>query len=159
MIYIRLFFIATTTLVVAILISGLTACAGPKQVGPKPISNHWAYAPDTLKIHPLSRFNHDGELVVHASLLDGDGFACRGVGTLIVAVATPSNTNPVTITIQLEDPEVNRNYFDDVTRTYRIPVADVAEDIDRVVVRTTFTGLQEEPIKSDTYTVTRKKSQ
>ena len=158
MVYIRFFLIATTTLVVAILMSGMSTCAEPKQIGPRAVSD-WAYAPDSIKVHPLSRFTHDGKLVVHATLLDGDGFACRGVGTLNITISTTSISQQNSNTIHLEDSEENRKYFDYVTRTYRIPIKSVAAELDKVTVKVTFTGVKEEPLKSDTYTVVRKKTQ
>ena len=45
---------------------------------------------------------------------------CRGVGTLFVETVSESNNRIETTTYDLRDPEVNRELFDMVTRTYRI---------------------------------------
>lgn len=135
----------------------LTACNAPKQVGPKAVA-HWAYAPASLAVHPLCRFTDHGSLIVHVKLLDGDGYSCRGVGKLHLNVTTTENRSLNNTTIQLDNPEINRNHFDDVTRTYRIPVSGVPHTINKVGVYATFEGADESPMKSESYTVVRKQN-
>ena len=136
----------------------MTSCSLPKQVGPKPVQN-WAYAPAAIKVHPLSRFVGDGTLIVHVKLLDGDGYSCRGVGLLKINVSTSQNRSLGNKTVQLDDPEVNRDHFDNVTRTYRIPISGVPDHIDRVSVQATFKGTDDSTTKSGTHTVVKRKSE
>ena len=105
----------------------MTSCESPSQLGPKAVSN-WAYAPTTIQVHPLSRFSDQDQLIVHTKLLDGDGFACRGVGTLHVHVTSGGNQTIAEETVHLDDAETNRKHFDGVTRTYRIPIQVVNEE-------------------------------
>ena len=149
----RFILIAATTAVGAIF---MTSCSSPKQVGPKPVL-HWAYAPAAIKVHPLSRFITDGNLIVHIKLLDGDGYSCRGIGYLQINVSTTQNLGLGNKAVQLDDPVVNRDHFDNVTRTYRIPVSGIPDHEDRVSVQATFKGTDDSPIKSGTHTVVRRK--
>ena len=151
--HLRFFLIAATTAVVAVF---MTSCNTPKQVGPKPVSN-WAYAPVAIKVHPLSRFAREGNLIVHVKLLDGDGYSCRGVGSLQVNVSTSQNRDLKSNTVRLDDPEVNREHFDNVTRTYRIPLTGITSSEDRISIQVTFTGTDDSPIKSGSYTVVKRK--
>ena len=131
----------------------MTSCESPSQIGPKAVSN-WAYAPTTIQVHPLSRFADQDQLVVHMKLLDGDGFSCRGVGTLHVHVTSSGNQTIAEETVRLDDAETNRKHFDSVTRTYHIPIR-VGNKEERVVVRVTFSGTGSIPLKSETRSIVR----
>ena len=126
---------------------------GPELQGPKPAS-HWAYAPATIAVHPLSRFRNptipeeERLIVVHVVLLDGDGFACRGVGELTVSLTNEQHATLSTETVDLEDSEINRLRFDNVTRSYRIHFSHLPELIDRVWIQATFLSSGEDPMKS-----------
>ena len=87
-------------------------------------------------------------IVVHVVLLDGDGFACRGVGELIVSLTNEQHANISIETVDLEDSYINRLRFDDVTRSYRIHFSHLPELIDRVWIQATFLASGEDPIKS-----------
>ena len=102
-----------------------------KQVGPTSVTaagymQRAIYTPITVNIHQLSGIRTDGgdgtgaAVVLHVSFLDGDGFMCRGVGTLFVETVSESDNRIETTTYDLRDPEINRELFDMVTRTYRI---------------------------------------
>jgi hypothetical protein len=129
----------------------------PKPVGPRQAFN-WAYAPNSIIVHPLSRFSNpsnpsnpaeDRMIVVHVVLLDGDGFACRGVGKLIVSVTNDQHSLLATEMVDLGDPHINRQRFDSVTRSYRVHFNHLADACDRLWIRATFTGDGEKAIKSD----------
>ena len=129
-------------------------CAtGPELRGPKP-ATHWAYAPASIVVHPLSRFRNPNNpeeermIVVHVVLLDGDGFACRGVGELVVSLTNDQHANLSTETVDLEDSDINRLRFDNVTRSYRIHFDRLPEMIDRVWIQATFLASGEDTIKS-----------
>jgi hypothetical protein len=111
--------------------SFLGCSSSQKQVGPTSVTasgymQYAIYAPIAINIHQLSgiRINGgdetDAAVVLHVSFLDGDGFACRGVGTLFVETVSENDNRIETITYDLRDPEINRELFDMVTRTYRI---------------------------------------
>jgi len=87
-------------------------------------------------------------IVVHVVLLDGDGFACRGVGELTVSLTNEQHANLSTETVDLEDSYINRLRFDDVTRSYRIHFSHLPELIDRVWIQATFLASGEDSIKS-----------
>ena len=127
-------------------------CSTPKSAGPRKASN-WAYAPVSVNVHPLSRFRIPTVIFVHVELLDGDGFSCRGVGILHVVVSTPRGAIIETKSVKLDDPDINRMRFDEVTRTYRIRIDTLPDDIDRVSVRATFDAIGESPIRSAPRTI------
>jgi hypothetical protein len=126
---------------------------GPELSGPKPAS-HWAYAPATVAVHPLSRFRNPTNpqekrmIVVHVMFLDGDGFACRGVGELTVSLTSEQHANLSTETLDLEDSDINWKRFDNVTRTYRVHFDHLPETVDRVWIQATFLASGEGSIKS-----------
>lgn len=147
--------IATAMLVVVVFVAGCSTA--PNWGGPRPVSN-WAYAPTSIVVHPLSRFsipsnsNNPAEeqmIVVHVVLLDGDGFACRGVGELVVTVSNDQHAHLSTETVDLGDPEINRLRFDNVTRSYRVHFNHLPDTCDRVWIRAMFTANGEDSIKSD----------
>ena len=90
-------------------------------------------------------------IVVHIVLLDGDGFACRGVGSLTVSLTNDQHVNLSTETVDLEDSDINRSRFDHVTRSYRIHFNNLPEMIERVWIQGTFLANGEELIKSKQY--------
>ena len=106
-----------------------------KQIGPKRAAN-WAYAPNTVAVHQLSRIRTNPDpskatIVVHVEFLDGDGFACRGVGELFVEIVSASGKTTDTKAFDLRDAATNRELFDAVTRTYRIEL-DTVSNVDFV---------------------------
>lgn len=142
-------------LAVAMFVTGCSTT--PESSGPKPVS-HWAYAPTSVVVHPLSRFslpknsNNPAEermIVVHVVLLDGDGFACRGVGELVVTVTSDQHAHLSTETVDLTDPDINRLRFDNVTRSYRVHFNHLPDTCDNVWISATFTADLEKPIKSE----------
>ena len=127
-----------------------------KQVGPKP-THQWAYAPDSVVIHPLSRIRvtetEHATIIVHISLHDGDGFACRGVGILNVKATTPSGEFLGEEDINLQDAGINRQHFDQVTRTYRVKFDALSKDVKRAQVQASFKGIGDELLISKTSTL------
>ena len=115
----------------------------------------WAYAPESMSIHPLSRFSSDNSVTVHLSMLDGDGFACRGIGSLEVHLTSPSGMLVKKITHQLDDPELNRTLFDKVTRTYRIPVELPPTELayPKLTAKANFNQSHRSSIKSNSYLI------
>ncbi len=112
-----------------------------KQIGPKNAAN-WAYAPHTVAIHNLSRIRSGedlakAKLVLHIAFLDGDGFACRGIGELQVELVPASGKKLKTERFDLRDEMINLELFDAVTRTYRIEV-DTPASAESVNVRASF---------------------
>ncbi|HIA71141.1 MAG TPA: hypothetical protein EYO01_00315 [Phycisphaerales bacterium] len=147
-------FIATVLLTLAMFFCGCSFA--PKQVGPKP-THQWAYAPDSVVIHPLSRIRvtetEHATIIVHISLHDGDGFACRGVGILNVKATTPSGEFLGEEDINLQDAGINRQHFDQVTRTYRVKFDALSKDVKRAQVQASFKGIGDELLISKTSTL------
>jgi hypothetical protein len=115
----------------------ITACSsGPKNSGPD-LVNTWAYTPHVLQIHPLSRYGDD-KIIVHVAFQDGDGFECRGVGSLVLTI-TGSTTKDAVKTINLSDDAINRDHFDGLTRTYLMHFNATPADLHRVRVSAVFT--------------------
>ena len=121
-------------------------CAGGcssshKQIGPKNAAN-WAYAPNTITLHNLSRIRSGedlakAKLVLHIAFLDGDGFACRGIGELQIEIVSASGKTTDTKRFDLRNAVANCELFDAVTRTYRIEF-DTLASVESVNVRASF---------------------
>ncbi len=130
-----------------------------KQTGPTIEQGYWAYAPATINIHPLSRFDlptssdEEAMIVIHIELLDGDGFACRGVGSLKVSIDEPSKGASAMEIVPLNNPQVNRQRFDPVTRTYRIHFNNVSDTMKNVVARASFISNDGKTIRSKKYKI------
>jgi len=135
--------------------------SGTKQIGPRQVTE-WAYAPNTIAVHPLSRIRIDENgnpgVIAHIVMRDGDGFACRGVGMLNVRITNTRGEFVSEKTINLQNPEVNRTCFDAVTRTYRIPFSGVEPNTKEVLLQGIFTSDGEEVLKSKTTTLVNHKS-
>jgi hypothetical protein len=146
--------IATVLLTVAMFFCGCSSA--PKQIGPK-LTEQWAYAPNSIHIHPLSRIrvteSEDTAIVVHVSLLDGDGFACRGNGILSVKATTPSGGFLVEKIVDLQEEATNREHFDQVTRTYRVQFESIPSDIKRAQLHASFAVAGDAILKSKTVTL------
>ena len=113
--------------------SGLGACA-PDTSGERfrldAASGQWPYAPASIRVHPISRIKYDrttGLAVVQARIefRDPDGFSTRGVGSLTISLTGPSDEGVMLISktewkCDLNDLELNRRYYDEVTRTYQV---------------------------------------
>lgn len=157
---IKLFTIATASIAVALFSVGSSGagCTLPKRVGPKQTAN-WAYSPNTVEIHPLSRFrspidsSKEPMIVVHVEFKDGDGFACRGVGVLVVSLIGKNGYELDTETVLLQDENVNFNRFDPVTRTYQVRFNNVRQELERVSAKATFTAIGDKPIVSQLHTI------
>jgi hypothetical protein len=139
-----------------------------KQVGPRHASE-WAYAPNSIKVHPLTRIRipdatkteTDAEgpdkkepiIVVHVEFLDGDGFSCRGVGELRVEVHAKKGGLLGEAVVDLRDPDVNRLRFDPVTRTYRIHFNKLPKGLREANIRAFYTVLGNKELKSKQFHV------
>ncbi|MBC8523437.1 hypothetical protein H8D29_05870 [PVC group bacterium] len=117
--------------------------SGSKQVGPS-LVEAWAYAPESLAVHPLSRFGvpvgneHAKEIFVHIEFQDGDGFPCRAVGELVLAISGSSIRDTVK-SVDLADATTNRKRFDGITRTYLVRFNEIPVDLTNVRVSAMFT--------------------
>jgi len=133
-------------------------CMAPKRVGPKQTGN-WAYSPHTVEIHPLSRFKNplnpqeETLIMVHIEFKDGDGFACRGVGSLEVSLFAKNGQVLAKENIQLQDEDVNFSRFDPVTRTYQVRFNNVPPELERVSVQATYTPNGQRSIESQPHTI------
>ena len=88
-------------------------------------------------------------------MLDGDGFACRGIGSLEVHLTNPSGLLVKKVTHQLDDPELNRTLFDKVTRTYRIPIELPSAELayPKLTAKANFNQSHRNAIKSNSYLI------
>ncbi len=151
----KLLTIATTCFVVALFCVGCSM----NKLGPKETKYHSAYAPNSVEINPLSRFRNSSDpdkermIIVHVEFRDGDDFACRGIGLLHITLTDLDGNSLVTETISLDNPSVNRQHFDSVTRTYRVHFNKVPENLTQATVRATFAQEDENPIRSKSYTI------
>ena len=130
--------------------------SSPKQTGPRKSSN-WAYAPDSVSIHPLSRIRISEDktratAVVHVEFKDGDDFACRGLGDLFIKIASASGNSVITKLFKLSDPDVNRELFDNVTRTYCIELP-TSPMVKSIKVQAIFNDSDEEVLSSTKKTI------
>jgi len=116
---------------------------GPKRGGPSPVDT-WAYTPQSLHVHPLSRFKvklgeeNPEEIIVHIAFKDGDAFQCRAIGMLVLTLSGVNIKNTVK-SIDLANPKTNQERFDGLTRTYLIHFNEVPTDLSRVRVFAAFT--------------------
>ena len=114
--------------------AGTTAVISPEQSPAaieQDVRNFWPYWPAEMRIHPLTRLVIDtdtGETVIEVriELLDIDGYTTRGCGQLRIDLHDALSGAPGqamrTWELDLRDPAVNRNRYDDVTRTYMFPL-------------------------------------
>jgi hypothetical protein len=124
-------------LLILLIACGLAGCATPEgadRVGVDPATGEpvpWPYWPTTMRIHPLSRLVTDadsGRTVIEARIefLDRDGQTTRACGQLRIDLYDASAnfpTQPVTTwEMDLRDLAINRQRYDDVTRTYLFPL-------------------------------------
>ena len=121
-----------------------TAChQGPKQGGPTLVDT-WAYTPQSLHVHPLSRFKvkfgeeNPEEIIVHVAFKDGDAFQCRAIGMLVLTLSGV-NIKDTVKSIDLANAKTNQERFDGLTRTYLIHFNEVPIDLSTVRVSATFT--------------------
>ena len=113
--------------------AGLTGCGSPGSPGPGPATEPteitamtaWPYWPQRVRVHPLTRLVTGDPaspkvLEARIELLDPDGDTTKGVGALTLELrANEDGGRPVAgWSIALDDPEVNRLHYDQVTRTY-----------------------------------------
>ncbi|MDP6601195.1 MAG: hypothetical protein QGH76_02730 [Phycisphaerales bacterium] len=138
------------------LVGGLLVAGCASSGGPVAVDGMWAYAPEHMQVHPLTRHDADNNtLEVRIELLDNDDVSCRGIGTLEVVANRPNGGLPLVerISIDLDNPETNLATYDDVTRTYRVtvPLDNVEVLPDQVALKVTFTPRHRGPM-----TVTRR---
>ncbi|MDP7008131.1 MAG: hypothetical protein QGI78_01015 [Phycisphaerales bacterium] len=106
----------------------------------------WAYIPQSVRVHPLSRI--DGtELAVHITFTDGDGFACRGTGTLLVTISGNSIKDTLE-TVDLSNSENNLAHFDSLTRTYVLLFNNLPSTLEEVQVSAVYTQEQGEKLRA-----------
>lgn len=129
-----------------------------KQTGPHHSATYWMYSPDSLSIHPLSRFaQREGEagalVVVHVEFKDGDDFACRGTGALDVSIYAKNGTLIDSKHVVLSDEKENYELFDPVTRTYQIVCTGIPEDTEVVHVQATYSEPGSKVMRATKHTV------
>ena len=88
----------------------------------------WPYAPASIRVHPISRIKIDPEtgqahVKAHIEFLDIDGFSTRGIGRLEFVLSGQGDGSTVSISkttweCDLNNPDTNSEYFDEVTRAY-----------------------------------------
>ncbi len=133
----------------------------PVQLGPTETKQFLAYAPNSVEIHPLSRFRNSSNpekenlIIVQVEFKDGDNFACRAIGLLHVSLTDMQGNSIVTETISLDSPEVNRQHFDSVTRTYKVHFNGVPKDLTQVTARATFTSEEKKPVRSKLFIINK----
>jgi hypothetical protein len=113
------------------------SCNNPLKSGGPTLVNSWAYVPQSVEVHPLSRFGQK-DIVIHVVFEDGDGFECRAIGTLIVTLSGAQIKNTAK-TVALSNSRTNRERFDRLTRTYLFRFSEVPADLSKVQVSVTFT--------------------
>jgi hypothetical protein len=93
----------------------------------EPALREWPYWPRRMRIHPLTQFatNRDtGQLIIEARIefFDEHGHTCKGVGQVLLdlhATGSGRNSEPLeTWALDLVDPAVNYDHYDELTRTY-----------------------------------------
>ena len=77
----------------------------------------------------------------------------RGVGILNVKATTPSGEFLGEEDINLQDAGINRQHFDQVTRTYRVKFDALSKDVKRAQVQASFKGIGDELLISKTSTL------
>ena len=115
-----------------VLLGMLPACTSSHHVDRAQIAQatqDWPYAPVAIRVHPISRIKIDrdtSQAMVHAriELLDVDGFSTRGPGDLTLILSGQSEDGVMLMSqtewhCDLTDPVNNRQYYDEVTRTYQ----------------------------------------
>jgi hypothetical protein len=119
----------------------LAACdIAPK--GPaRPASSHtptaaaWPFAPARIEVHPLTRLipAHDapGRVEAHIVMRDQFGDEVKGLGSLVIELyadqgpGVASSRQLSVWTFDLADLAANDRAYDNITRTYRLDLADV----------------------------------
>jgi len=137
---------------------GCTGCSSSKRINPKQ-SGEWAYAPYRVEIHPLSRIKiaDDSEdkslIVVHVEFTDQDGYSCRGVGVLSVTLTDLQGNVMGSESVLLQYPDINRQRFDPVTRTYQVHFNNLQKGCNGVLAKAMFTPLGDKSMRSRSYRI------
>lgn len=114
----------------------------------------WPFAPERIEVHPLSRLvttrGETGRIESHILMRDRFGDDTKGLGELLLELY--SDEGPVTGVgearqimvwrFDLANLQANDDAYDNVTRTYRLDLADVpasAAGRDRATLRATLT--------------------
>ncbi|MCP3904150.1 MAG: hypothetical protein GY715_11005 [Planctomycetes bacterium] len=142
----------TASVVFLLVLVALTGCQNPGGGGRVPPPAHtdgtarWPFWPTDMRVHPLTRIttNEDGaEVVIEArlELVDSDGHTTKGTG-VIECELVPRGTNERVAywKLDLGDLTVNRERYDEVTRTYllRLELDDQALLPERPELRAQF---------------------
>ncbi len=93
------------------------------------------FAPESMRIYPLTHFERDGEgeprLILHLEMRDRWGDTVKGVGRLQVQLlrggelSGGGGDDERVWAVDMRDPETNALYFDPATRTYRVQLRDL----------------------------------
>lgn len=103
-----------------------TGNAGSSRPGTVAEVVQWPFAPESIRVHPLSRIkfgpgDSKPQVQGRVEFLDQDGFSTRGVGTLKIILAGSSGSGSHAESrweCDLNNLETNSQYYDEVTRTY-----------------------------------------
>lgn len=107
------------------LVSDATSMPTAQLTAPSSVS--WPYWPRRMRIHPLSQLATDrdtGQLVIETRIefLDRHGHTCKAVGQVLIDLHETGgarNREPLeTWVLDLGDASVNRDHYDELTRTY-----------------------------------------
>ncbi len=120
----------------------VVACAGCSSNAPRiePARVADRFRPVDLSVHPVShvRVREDGTATVEAAieLVDADGFSVRGAGTLKLEFHQGDRHGEAIMSqqpwsIDLNDPNINADRFDPMTRTYLVPEVTAVESLPR----------------------------
>jgi hypothetical protein len=125
-------------------LTGCTPSGSGRAVGDPSVAGdgagpmRWPYWPTGMRLHPLTRLATDattGRLVIEARIefLDREDDTTKGCGQLRIDLHDASDAagaEPVASwNRDLRDPALNRQYFDDVTRTYLLRLAVESENL------------------------------
>lgn len=115
-----------------------SASTGSKQTGTVAEVAQWPFAPESIRVHPLSRIKFGPEdrkpqVQGRVEFLDRNGFSTRGIGTLKIILAGSSSSGSHAESrweCDLNNLETNSQYYDEVTRTYLYSLSlDKADDV------------------------------
>lgn len=93
-----------------------------------------AFAPASMRIYPLTHIERTGEgearLVLHLELRDAWGDTVKGIGLLQVQLLRGGDLggggrDERMWEVDMRDPEINAQYYDPATRTYRVQLRDL----------------------------------
>jgi len=124
-------------LAAVVLVLSIIACSGCQPTRPgggNGLATHadgslrWPFWPADMRIHPLTRITTDeagGETIIEArlELVDAHGHTTKGIGFVTCELLPRGSETVVAFwELDLTDLAINRERYDDVTRTYLIPL-------------------------------------